>query len=132
MALYLDTSALVKLVIKERESEDLRQFVGRREIVSNQLARTELLRTVARNEPDSVDAAEILISGVTLVNVTRRLTSYAAWVPPQALRTLDALHVATAAAMQADLDALVTYDRRMVEAGRLAGLRVASPGEEAA
>jgi predicted nucleic acid-binding protein len=53
-------------------------------------------------------------------------------VRPPALRTLDAIHVASAAAMESDLEALVTYDRRMVEAGRLAGLPVASPGGAAA
>lgn len=132
MALYLDTSALMKLVVKETESDTLRHFVGARELVSSQLARTELVRAVARSQPDSVDAAEDLLSELTLVALSRLLTARAAWVKPPLLRSLDAIHVATAVAMEADLEALVTYDRRMVEAGRMAGLPVASPGDAAA
>jgi uncharacterized protein len=122
----------VKLVIDEGESDELREFVAGRELVSSQLARTELIRAVARNEPGSVTAAEDLIADLTLIALSRLLTAKAAWVKPPALRTLDAIHVASAMAMESDLDALVTYDRRMVEAGRMAGLAVASPGDKQA
>ena len=128
MPLYLDTSALVKLVVEEAESDDLRTFVGSREVVSSQLARTELIRAVARSRQRSVDAAEDLIAEVTLLALSRLITARAAWVKPLALRSLDAIHVASAATLEAELDALVTYDGRMVEAGRLSGLPVASPG----
>jgi predicted nucleic acid-binding protein len=83
---------------------------------------------VARDQPDSVDAALDLLAELTLVAVTRVISSRAGWVPPPALRSLDAVHVASASAMRDSLDALVTYDRRMIDAGRLAGLRVVSPG----
>ena len=55
MALYLDTSALAKLVLNEAESDELRNFVGAQEVVSSQLARTELVRTVARHRPRSAN-----------------------------------------------------------------------------
>ena len=132
MALYLDTSALVKLVLRESESDELRTFVGAREMVSSQLARTELIRAIAREQPESVPEAEDLVSEMTLIALSRLLTAQAAWMKPPALRSLDALHVATAASMAGDLEVLVTYDRRMVEAGQMAGLPVASPGASAA
>ena len=128
MALYMDSSALVKLVIRESDSDQLRRFVGDREMATSQISRVELIRAVARNQPDSVDAAQDLLSELTLISLSRVITSRAAWVPPPSLRSLDALHVASANTMLDSLDALVTYDGRMIEAGRLAGLRVASPG----
>jgi predicted nucleic acid-binding protein len=130
MALYMDSSALVKLVVEEAESEDLREFVGDREMASSQIARTELVRAVARTQPAAVDAAEDLVGAVTLIAVSRVLAARAAWVIPRELRSLDALHVASAVAMSANLEALITYDRRMIEAGRLAGLPVLSPGDK--
>jgi uncharacterized protein len=132
MALYLDTSALVKLVVRESESDELRTFVGAREMVSCQIARTELIRAIAREQPRSVPDAEDLIAEMTLIALNRLLTAQAAWVKPPVLRSLGALHVATAASLAGDLEALVTYDRRMAEAGQMAGLPVASPGMSAA
>lgn len=128
MALYLDTSALVKLIFTEMESDHLREFVGTRELVSSQLARTELVRTVARHRPRSLDGAECLLGAMTLIALSHQLTARASWVKPAELRSLDAIHVASAMAMQEDLEALVTYHGRMIDAGRIAGLPVASPG----
>lgn len=131
MALYIDTSALVKLVLDERESENLRLIVGAHELVSSQISITELIRTVARNQPASVDAARELLGSVTLVTLSENLSARAAWVKPPSLRSLDAIHIATAASLQPELEALVTYDKKMGEAARLAGLPVASPGDTA-
>jgi predicted nucleic acid-binding protein len=128
MAFYMDSSALVKLVIRESDSDQLRRFVGDREMATSQISRVELIRAVARHQPDSVDAAQDLLTELTLISLNRVITSRAAWVPPPSLRSLDALHVASANTMRDGLDALVTYDGRVIEAGRLAGLRVASPG----
>jgi len=128
MPLYLDTSALVKLVITEKESDELRAFVGDREIVSSQIARTELIRAVGRWDEAFLGAAEDLVDELVLLKVDRVLTISAAWIRPWEVRSLDALHVASAQALADGLDALVTYDARMAEAARRAGLPVASPG----
>ena len=132
MALYLDTSALVKLVIAEKESEELRQFVGHRGVVSSQITQTELVRAVNRVEPDRVEAAEELLEDLIFLAVDRLLAIRAGWVRPATVRSLDAVHIATAVAMQGDLEAMVTYDARMIEAAGMAGLPVASPGGAAA
>jgi predicted nucleic acid-binding protein len=132
VALYLDTSALVKLVVAERQSEDLRGFVGNRGIVSSQISWTEVVRVVNRVEPGRIDEAEELLGDLTFLAIDRLLTARAAWVRPLTVRSLDAIHLASAAAMEADLEALVTYDHRMIKAGRAAGLPMVSPGDQAA
>lgn len=132
MSVYLDSSALVKLVVEEPESEDLRTFVGDRVVVSSTVARTEVIRAVARAEPERVSAAEKVLAETSLIIIDGPLASAAAWVEPASIRSLDAIHLATARRLEVGLEALVTYDRRMVDAARMAGLRVASPGEGAA
>ena len=132
MALYLDTSALVKLVAQERESDDLRAFVGGQELVTSLIARTELVRAVARKHERMIEQAEDVLSELAYIAVNRLTTSAAAWVQPWSLRSQDALHVASAARMNASLKALVTYDKRMIRAATRAGLPVASPGGAAA
>ncbi len=132
MSIYLDSSALVKLVVEEPESEDLRTFVGDRVVVSSMVARTEVIRAVARTEPERVGAAEKVLAETSLIIIDGPLASAAAWVEPASIRSLDAIHLATAQRLEVGLEALVTYDRRMVDAAQMAGLRVASPGDESA
>jgi predicted nucleic acid-binding protein len=132
MSIYLDSSALVKLVVEEPESEDLRTFVGDRVVVSSMAARTEVIRAVARTEPERVGAAEKVLAETSLIIIDGPLASAAAWVEPASIRSLDAIHLATAQRLEVGLEALVTYDRRMVDAAQMAGLRVASPGDKSA
>lgn len=132
MALYLDSSALVKLVAVEKESDELEAYIDGREIVSSEIARTEVVRAAARRDAGLTEAAEDLLADVGLVTVNTVVTMAAAWIRPLALRSLDAVHVASARRLEGDLEALVTYDQRMIEAGQLAGLPVASPGASAA
>jgi predicted nucleic acid-binding protein len=132
MSIYLDSSALVKLVVEEPESEDLRTFVGDRVVVSSMVARTEVIRVVARTEPERVGAAEKVLAETSLIIIDGPLASAAAWVEPASIRSLDAIHLATAQRLEVGLEALVTYDRRMVDAAQMAGLRVASPGDKSA
>jgi predicted nucleic acid-binding protein len=132
MSIYLDSSALVKLVVEEPESEDLRTFVGDRLVVSSTVGRTEVIRAVARTEPERVGAAERVLAETSLIIIDGPLASAAAWVEPASIRSLDAIHLAAAQRLEVGLEALVTYDRRMVDAAQMAGLRVASPGDESA
>lgn len=132
MSIYLDSSALVKLVVEEPESEELRTFVGDRLVVSSTVGRTEVIRAVARTEPERVGAAERVLAETSLIIIDGPLASAAAWVEPASIRSLDAIHLAAAQRLEVGLEALVTYDRRMVDAAQMAGLRVASPGDESA
>lgn len=132
MTLYLDSSALVKLVVEEVETDDLRTYIDDRDIASAMIARTELLRAVTRRLPERLPAADSLLDEVLLLLVDWEMTTVAAELRPVELRALDALHVAGASRLDQGLEAVVTYDQRMIQAARTAGLPVASPGSKSA
>lgn len=128
MAVYLDTSAAVKLLVEEDESSALAQWLaGRTESVSSALLRTEIVRTIRRRLPERLERARRIATRVTLVAIDDEILNRAGDLEPRAMRSLDAIHLATALRLADDLDALVTYDRRMIEAARALGLPVASP-----
>jgi predicted nucleic acid-binding protein len=128
-ALYLDTSAFVKLAVEESETAALRHFLADRALrrVSSALLRTEALRAVRHLGPDALASVREALRRVDLVAIDDRILDAAGTLEPRVLRTLDAIHLATAMAMGDDLDAIVTYDDRMVEAAGLLGLVVAAP-----
>jgi predicted nucleic acid-binding protein len=128
-ALYLDSSAFVKLAVEESETAALRQFLADRAMrhVSSALLRTEALRAVRDLGPGALASVREALRRVDLVAIDDRILEAAGNLEPRALRTLDAIHLATAMAMGDDLDAIVTYDDRMVEAAGLLGLLVAAP-----
>jgi predicted nucleic acid-binding protein len=129
LAHYLDTSALVKLVVAEAESIPFRAWllVGDRDPVTSDLTRTELLRTVRRAAPDRVVQAREALATVTLVAVTTAIFEEAGRLDPTTLRTLDAVHLASALELGDDLDGIVTYDNRLAEAARDHGIAVIAP-----
>lgn len=128
-ALYLDSSAFLKLVVEEMESAAVRWLLasraGRR--VSSSLLRTESLRAVRHLGPDALSIVRDGLRRVDLIAIDDRILDSAGTLEPRVLRTLDAIHLATAIAVGDDLEAIVTYDERMVEAARLLGLSTATP-----
>lgn len=129
MAHYLDTSALVKLVVAESGTDALRAWLaepGRRP-VSCDLARTELVRAVRRAAPDRVVRAREVLGGLDLLVLTPELFDAAGRVDPPEVRSLDAVHLAAALALGDDLEGLVTYDDRLADAARAAGIAVVTP-----
>jgi predicted nucleic acid-binding protein len=133
--LYLDASALVKLVRDEPESEALRRYLGDADLVSCELVLTEIPRAVRRAVVDdprlSVDVltqrAGAVIDALGLVPLDRPLLLAAGALSEPALRALDSIHIAAAVDVS-PLDGFVTYDDRQAAAARLAGLRTVSPG----
>jgi len=127
-ATYLDSSAIVKLAVREAESAALRRYLRRkRPLVSSALARTEVGRAVLNaGEAASARGRQVLAT-VDLVRVNDRVLSAAGALLPAELRSLDAIHLATARQMGADLGQVVTYDERMAEAAKALGLRVNTP-----
>lgn len=129
MAHYLDTSALVKLVVTEEETAALRKWLGEvdRSPVTCDLARTELLRAVRRTAPDRVTRARAVLDSITLTDVTTSIFEQAGRLDPTTLRSLDAIHLAAALDLGDDLDSIVTYDGRLAEAAQFNGILVTAP-----
>ena len=132
MAHYVDTSALVKLVVAEAGSAALRRWidVAAPDLVSSDLARTELLRAVRRGAPERVLQARAVLDSLTILTLAAATFETAARLDPLALRTLDAVHLASALELGDDLDGIVTYDDRMAEAARGNGVAVVAPGSD--
>ena len=128
-AVYLDSSAFVKVVVDEPESLALRVFLsghhGRR--VSSALLRTEALRAVRHLGSEALVTAREGLRRVDLIGIDDRILDAAGILEPRVLRTLDAIHLATALTVGDDLDTLVTYDDRMVAAATLLGLPTTAP-----
>ncbi len=129
MIFYVDTSALVKLVVAEAETAALRSWIAAEspELVSSDLARTELLRAVRRVAGDRVVQARAVLDSVTLVAVRTATFESAGQLDPTTLRTLDALHIASALELGDDLAGLVTYDDRLGDAAESHGIAVVAP-----
>lgn len=125
---YLDSSAIVKLVVREPESAGLRQYLRRRvPLVSSALARAEVARAVlSLGDPFARRATEVL-TRLELVRVSDRILDDAGKLLPADVRSLDAIHLATARIFGASLRQLITYDSRTAAAARGLRLRVASP-----
>ncbi|MEW5989962.1 MAG: type II toxin-antitoxin system VapC family toxin [Chloroflexota bacterium] len=128
-ALYLDSSAFVKFAVEEPETAALRRFLadGGSRRVSSALLRTEALRAVRHLGADALATVREGLRRVDLIGIDDRILDTAGTLEPGVLRTLDAIHMATAQAVGDDLDAIVTYDDRMIEAARLLGLSTATP-----
>jgi hypothetical protein len=125
---YLDASAIVKLVALEPESDELVKVIrADPQVLSSAIARTEVVRSV-RRAGGSIARAERVLATIALIPVDEAILREAASLRPPTLRTLDAIHVASALSVGDDIDGLVTYDARQAEAASLAGLDVLSPG----
>jgi predicted nucleic acid-binding protein len=132
---YADASALVRLVRDEPESAALRAFIADADLLSCELALTEVPRAIRRAVADDprlpldilVDRAGEVLDAVALLPLDRGLLAAAGALTEPGLRALDAIHV-TAAVDLSPLDAFVSYDERQSAAARLAGLRTVSPG----
>ncbi len=97
-------------------------------MLSSAIAETELLRAARRISDQTVKAAPRVLSVVALMEVSREILSSASLLEPASLRTLDSIHLATALELADELDSFVTYDFKLAEAARSAGLPVAQPG----
>jgi predicted nucleic acid-binding protein len=127
-ASYLDSSAVVKLVVAEPESAALRAYLRRRRpLVSSALARTEVLRALLPAGEKAVAHGREMLRRLDLVRINDSILDAAGILEPAQVRSLDAIHVATAQLLGDDLGQVITYDDRMADAARQLGLKVASP-----
>lgn len=124
---YADTSALGALLVAQAETQSLVAWLDGAHVrlVSSDLLDTELRRVAVREGRDQKKVSAIL-DGVSLAALDRATYRSAGFLPMPYLRTLDALHLE--AAIRLDVDAVLTYDRRLGDAARAAGLDVIAPG----
>jgi uncharacterized protein len=129
--LYLDSSALVKLVQREVESAALREFLRQYrqdERVASELARVEVVRSVLAGGPPAVAHARRQLARLYLMAVDRDVLDRAATLAPASLvRSLDAIHLSSAQLLGAELRAVVTYDVQMAQVAASLGMTVESP-----
>ncbi len=124
---YADTSALGALLVAQPETPELVRWLDQTpsRLVSSDLLETELRRIALREGRDQAKVS-LILDGVSLAALDRATYRSAGLLPMTYLRTLDALHLE--AAIRLDVDAVLTYDRRLGEAARTAGLAVIAPG----
>jgi predicted nucleic acid-binding protein len=136
MRVYMDSSALIKRVIEEKESDELVEFLDTHYqqadlLASSSLAWVEVSRAVLARAKSSARAGQLIedaMSGVDERSMTAEVVSVARRIEPLVLRSLDAIHLATAVLIDADL--VVTYDDRLADACRRNALTVAAPGRD--
>ncbi len=132
LLLYLDPTAIVKLVVEASETEALREELVRwPERATSRLSVAEVVREARLHSEGAAGIARKVLSGLTLVNVDAEVLELAADLDVPSLPglpTLDVIHLATALSLSGDLGAFVSYDGRMLLAADAAGLNVLVPG----
>ena len=124
---YVDTLALAKLVLDEPGSVEMsRWHVEAERIVTSRVGIVEMRRVAARHTHDAAHL-EFVLGSVETFELDAATAHVAAAVGPAVLRTLDAIHLATALRLAPGLDAFVTYDDRLADAARALGLPVVRP-----
>jgi uncharacterized protein len=127
-ATYIDSSAIVKLAVAEPESKALRRYlVGRGPLVTSALARTEVARALMPSGPEAVARGEEALRRIQLLRINDRVLAEAGRMEPADLRSLDAIHLASARQLGSAVRRIMTYDERMSDAARALGWSVASP-----
>lgn len=126
---YLDTSALMKVFVQEEHAGPMRRWLSPRRAgcATSGITRVELVRSLARYGFAPQRAAEALLDRMTLIEPVPAVLEAAASLPPDRLRSLDAIHLASARFLDEDLHGIVTYDRRLADAAREHGVAVETP-----
>ena len=124
---YLDTSAFIKLVLSEHESPALRSELAGRELLSSALLNVEGRRAARRYGELAAKRARVALAAITLIPLDQPVLDAAAELDPKELRSLDAIHLATAASLRENLDRLYCYDSRLGSAATAIGIEVSQP-----
>jgi predicted nucleic acid-binding protein len=125
--LYVDSSAFVKLLVDEPESEALEAYMRGSDLLTSVLTLIEVHRSVRRSDSQRDISVGDVFDGVQIRALDDEVVDQASALQPLALRTLDAIHLATALDLRSELDAFITYDVRLAEAARTQRLPVVSP-----
>ena len=128
MRWYLDSSAIIKLIKFESESKALESALPKN-IATSQLARVEVIRTIAIHAPDLLESAYDVLIDIAMIPLDRSVLSQAENLPPFIkLRALDSIHLASALFLLNEVGGIITYDKEMITAAHSLGLTTLSPG----
>ena len=128
MSWYADSSALLKLLIVEKESVALTDFIDFT-MKSSVLTRVEVIRVLHKIAPEKIDRAQIILAGIDLTPLNPAILSMAEnFAPSITLKSLDALHIATAIFLDKSVEGVITYDKAMIKNAKELRIKVASPG----
>lgn len=128
--IYLDSSALVKLLFQEAESEALSSWLSAREDLpklASHISLVEVVRVCRRLDASAEPVARRLLAGIDLLPISATVVELATHVGSATLRSLDAIQLATALLVREDLENVVAYDHRLLEAAEAERLPLASP-----
>ncbi|MFD2763760.1 type II toxin-antitoxin system VapC family toxin [Micromonospora eburnea] len=133
--IYLDSAAVIKLLRREQETPELVGWLNERvgmSMVSSALVEVEVPRALRRAAPQALVGVPSVLGRLYRVEIDAAVRAAAGAYAEPLLRSLDAIHLATAEILArqagADFAAFVTYDRRLLDAAKAVGLPVASPG----
>lgn len=117
----------MKLVLREAEERALREQMSTWDgYVSSALLGIEAIRACARHPGGYAEDARAWLHDVALMPLDDALLDAASSLEPPKLRSLDALHLATALSIREEIGAFLTYDDRLAAAAREHGLPVES------
>lgn len=125
---YMDSSAIIKLIKLEKESAALIRKLPP-SLITSRISRVEVARTIAKHEPDLLDAAYDILADIQMIPVEDSIITIAENLPQHIdLRSLESLHIASAMAIRNALKGIISYDKEMVRAGISLGFKTMSPG----
>lgn len=128
MSWYLDSSAVLKLLIDEKESVALTGFIDF-QVTSSALTRVEVIRTLHKIAPEKVEEAKVLLKGFDVIPINTAVLNIAeSFNSSITLRSLDALHVATVLFLEKTVNGLISFDKALIENARQLGIKTISPG----
>jgi hypothetical protein len=124
----MDSSAIIKLIKLEKESAALIRKLPP-SLITSRISRVEVARTIAKHEPDLLDAAYDILADIQMIPVEDSIITIAENLPQHIdLRSLESLHIASAMAIRNALKGIISYDKEMVRAGISLGFKTMSPG----
>ena len=127
--IYIDSSAILKLILKEAESEAI-VSISRARFITSEVSRVEVTRAVLRYEPKALKVAEQVLRNINFVKIDSQTLVQAERLPDRInIRALDAIHIAVASKMGLRISSVLTYDKQMAKAAKALGFEVLSPTE---
>ena len=127
--IYIDSSAILKLIIREKESEAVIS-IPRARFITSEISRLEVTRAILRYEPKVLKSAEQVLKNLNFVKIDSQTLVQAERLPDRiSIRALDAIHIAVASKMALRISSVLTYDKQMAKAAKALGFEILSPSE---